>query len=61
MTEYRWYKIVNGKDPIEQGDLVNSCPIIIPLSDIEEGSKEEITLMEDVRQFLLKVCKKIIK
>jgi len=37
VTEYRWYEIVNGKDPIEQGDLVNSCPIITPLSDMEEG------------------------
>ncbi len=29
------------------------------LADIEEESKEEKTLMEDVRIFLLKVCKKI--
>lgn len=29
------------------------------LSDIEEGSKEEEALMEDVREFLFKVCKKI--
>ena len=31
------------------------------LEDIKEGSKEEESLMEDVRDFLFKVCKKITK
>ena len=39
MREYPWYGIMKREDPIEQGDLVNSCPIIIPSSDLEEGKK----------------------
>ena len=30
MITYPWYCIINGNNPLIQGDLLNSCPIIIP-------------------------------
>ncbi|MEZ5357347.1 MAG: hypothetical protein R3F48_00860 [Candidatus Zixiibacteriota bacterium] len=36
-TEYNWYKQVNGKDPLEQGDIILDCPIITPPDKITVG------------------------
>jgi len=30
MEEYPWYAIVDGKQPLLQGDFINSCPVVIP-------------------------------
>jgi len=35
MEKYQWYKIVNGEEPILQGDHINSCPIVVPPAAIE--------------------------
>lgn len=29
-----WYKVVNDDDTLEQGDILNDCPILIPHKDI---------------------------
>ncbi len=36
MEEYPWYEVVGGKE-LFQGDIINSCPLIIPPSTIENG------------------------
>jgi hypothetical protein len=38
MNAYPWYCILNDNDPLQQGDFINSCPIIIPTINIH--SKE---------------------
>lgn len=30
MSGYPWYELVDAEDPIEQGDLIRNCPIVIP-------------------------------
>ena len=37
MEKYPWYTIVNGKEPILQGDFINSCPVVIPPAAIESA------------------------
>lgn len=34
MMEYHWYKIIEGDNNINQGDLIYQCPILIPPSKI---------------------------
>lgn len=41
MKEYPWYEIVKGKE-LFQGDIINSCPLIIPPSTIEDEIKVEV-------------------
>jgi len=36
MQDYPWYKLIEGKE-ILQGDIIFSCPLIIPPSEIKEG------------------------
>ncbi len=44
MTDYPWYKLVDKSDGPQQGDLIYSCGIVIPVSDTHLGSvKGEIT------------------
>lgn len=31
---YLWYHIVEGENAILQGDFINSCPLVIPTTDI---------------------------
>ena len=45
MSVYPWYCILTGDDPLQQGDFIPSCPIIIPTVDL--NSKEiETTVRE---------------
>lgn len=37
MEKYPWYAIVDDKEPLLQGDFINSCPIVIPRAMIEFG------------------------
>jgi len=43
MKEYPWYEIVEGKELL-QGDILNSCPLIIPPLTIERI--EEVDVIE---------------
>ena len=43
MNEYPWYEIVKKNDPIKQGDLVNSCPTINPVSDSDIGEGKKLS------------------
>jgi len=31
MAEYPWYEKVTAESPLEQGDLLRNCPILVPL------------------------------
>jgi hypothetical protein len=35
--EYLWYKVVEGDKCLSQGDLFNSCPVIVPSTPVELG------------------------
>jgi len=35
MKRYQWYELVNGNEPLLQGDFIFSCPVIIPTTKID--------------------------
>jgi hypothetical protein len=41
---FRWYNNVFDSSGIEQGDLIEECPIVIPPSKIEVGDEPEIDI-----------------
>lgn len=42
-SEYPWYTFVPDNVPLRQGDLIESCPIIIPISaDIKQGGSPPV-------------------
>ena len=41
MDNYPWYTLVDKQGEIRQGDLIYSCHIIIPISDIHTGSGQK--------------------
>lgn len=45
MKAYPWYCILTGDDPLQQGDFIPSCPIIIPTIDM--NSKEIETIVRE--------------
>jgi hypothetical protein len=47
VNEYPWYEIVKKNDPIKQGDLVNSCPTINPVSDLDIGEGKKLSANVD--------------
>lgn len=44
--EYPWYDIVDGDAPLRQGDFVNDCPVVDPLSPILETKKVPAKIIE---------------
>ena len=43
MEKYPWYEVVDGNEPLLQGDFVKSCPIVIPNNTLSNGkTKAEI-------------------
>jgi len=44
--EYPWYDIVDCDAPLRQGDFVNDCPVIDPLSAILEYKKVPAKIIE---------------
>lgn len=42
MNSYPWYKIVVGTDQLLQGDIIISCPVIIPSLEVEEEEIKNI-------------------
>jgi len=34
---YPWYEVVGSTEPIHQGDFFCSCPVLVPLSDLDVG------------------------
>lgn len=48
MENYPWYAIVEGKEPLRQGDFINSCPIVIPRANIELGKVTAEVMEYDV-------------
>ncbi len=48
MEKYPWYAIVNGKEPLLQGDFINSCPVVIPPATIESAKVPAEVIEYDV-------------
>lgn len=46
MEKYPWYTIVNGKEPLLQGDFIDSCPVVIPPTTIESTTKVSAKVIE---------------
>lgn len=47
--KYPWYEIVDGKEPIQQGDFISSCPVVIPPAQVEstiKGAKINVEIIE---------------
>lgn len=42
--DYLWYQKITKSNLIEQGDIINDCPIVIPPSKLEEGDEPEIEI-----------------
>jgi len=36
MIEYPWYCAVDVEEPLEQGDFIDACPVLVPLADIND-------------------------
>ncbi|MEW5936786.1 MAG: hypothetical protein AB1665_03080 [Candidatus Thermoplasmatota archaeon] len=47
MEKYPWYEIVNGNEPLLQGDFISSCTLIIPPSPV----KSEERVVADVIEY----------
>lgn len=48
MEKYPWYEIVRFDEPLLQGDFIDSCPVIIPLSLIGVGEVKVDVIEYDV-------------
>lgn len=48
MKDFPWYDIVDGSDALMQGDFINSCPVLIPFSSIEESKISAEVIEYDV-------------
>ena len=48
MEKYQWYEIIDGKEPLLQGDFINSCPIVIPPTAIESAKVSAEVIEYDV-------------
>jgi len=42
--DYPWYEFVDGTDIIQQGELIENCPIVIPPSDVDSEGELEIEI-----------------
>ncbi|HOP60577.1 MAG TPA: hypothetical protein PKZ60_04105 [Candidatus Saccharicenans sp.] len=45
MEDYPWYEIVEGRE-LYQGDILTSCPLILPPLAIEDGTKVDVDVIE---------------
>lgn len=45
MKSYPWYCVLTGEEPLQQGDFIDYCPIIIPTMDL--GLKEIETMVRE--------------
>ena len=45
MEKYQWYEVVDEREPLLQGDFVDSCPVIVPPTGIE-SEKVSVEVIE---------------
>lgn len=50
--EYPWYGIVDGDD-IEQGDILENCPVFLPPDDLDLASSETPTFPWEDRDVIV--------
>lgn len=43
--DYPWYQIVSGAE-LEQGDILESCPVFLPRADLS-GAEDEVVLFDE--------------
>lgn len=48
MEKYPWYEMVEGNEPISQGDFITTCPIITPPKSIKLGKVAAEVIEYDV-------------
>lgn len=48
MRKYPWYEIVDGDEPLLQGDFIKSCPVVIPPLQITSGKVDVDVIEYDV-------------
>ena len=46
MEKYPWYEVVDGNEPLLQGDFVKSCPIVVPHTGIELETRVPAEVIE---------------
>lgn len=42
-SDYPWYKTVNASEPVQQGDIVVDCPVLVPSSEQTDLKPDEVT------------------
>jgi hypothetical protein len=42
MRDYPWYEVVNKDAPLEQGDFIQECPIVIPPQELRYDTAIEV-------------------
>jgi hypothetical protein len=39
-TSYPWYSQIEPNEPIQQGDIITDCPVVIPLEEVRAENEE---------------------
>lgn len=42
MNDYPWYTVVSNSSELQQGDLIEACPIVIPPPSLTEGGEYSV-------------------
>ena len=50
--DYPWYQVVSGAG-LEQGDILESCPVFLPRADLPTAEPDTIFLDEEVRDVIV--------
>jgi len=40
MDNYLWFKVVDAQEPLEQGDILYDCPVLVPTVSLSKRSQE---------------------
>jgi hypothetical protein len=46
VLNYPWYAIVDGVVPLEQGDFIDKCPVIVPAADMQRDCSVTVEVLD---------------
>src|SRR5438445_11004156 len=50
--DYPWYQVVRGKE-LEQGDILESCPVFLPRTDLAATEEGTLLFDEELRDVII--------
>src|SRR4051812_30086922 len=50
--DYPWYQVVHGTG-LEQGDILESCPVFLPCADAVASEPDTLLLDEEIRDVIV--------